>query len=82
MKPFPTEDHLGLLSSKSESEPEPSNGDGFSIRPGSPLAGVKGGVPENLLAAIRQIVRDEIRAGLQEAQTQRTWIQKLRRFFT
>jgi len=60
-----------------EVKPQSSqNGDGLSIRPRSPA--VKCGITESLL---REIVRDEIRAALQErhlqeAQTQ-SWVQKL-----
>ncbi len=64
---------MGLANLKPKIEPKPEcrlfapsrNGDG-----------VKCGVPENLLASIRQIVREEIRAGLQEeAQKRKSWIQ-------
>ena len=76
---------MGLLTVKKPgavAPPQPDrngNNGGFEIRP---LAGVKGAVSENLLAAIKKIVHDEVRLAFEEAH-QKSWIQKMkRRLFT
>jgi len=80
---------MGLLNIKREItlQDEPSrNGDGISIRPGSPLASatVKCAVSEDRLAStIRKILREEIRAALEERHQAKkeSWSQMLRRMF-